>query len=208
MNIRKSMGMLLCLCSLAATAQEAWDIDRCMAYAVEHNRTVKQRKLESDNYKIEAIGQFLPGVSGSVSAQYSYGRSVDPGTNTYISQSHLHLTIYVQQRLCHGRLDAYLSGRKPYQPSAAGKSERTVRQSRPAGSERQYRTRNLPGIHRRSLLLRNDPPGRTEAGRKRLISLQDPTPRSVGTERHGGRGTNGSPASHRCLQPDPSAQPL
>ncbi len=90
MNIRKSMGMLLCLCSLAATAQEAWDIDRCMAYAVEHNRTVKQRKLESDNYrldKIEAIGQFLPGVSGSVSAQYSYGRSVDPETNTYISQS-------------------------------------------------------------------------------------------------------------------------
>ena len=84
------MGMLLCLCSLAATAQEAWDIDRCMAYAVEHNRTVKQRKLESDNYrldKIEAIGQFLPGVSGSVSAQYSYGRSVDPETNTYISQS-------------------------------------------------------------------------------------------------------------------------
>ena len=121
---------------------------------------------------------------------------------------HLHLTIYVQQRLCHGRLDAYLSGRKPYQPSAAGKSERTVRQSRPAGSERQYRTRNLPGIHRRSLLLRNDPPGRTEAGRKRLISLQDPPTRSVGTERHGGRGTNGSPASHRCLQPDPSAQPL
>ena len=33
MNIRKSMGMLLCLCSLSATAQEAWDIDRCMAYA-------------------------------------------------------------------------------------------------------------------------------------------------------------------------------
>ena len=51
---------------------------------------MKQRKLEADNYrldKIEAIGQFLPGVSGSVSAQYSYGRSVDPGTNTYISQS-------------------------------------------------------------------------------------------------------------------------
>ena len=77
-------------CSLSAAAQEAWDIDRCMAYAVEHNRTVKQRKLEADNYrldKMKAIGQFLPGVSGSVSAQYSYGRSVDPATNTYVSQS-------------------------------------------------------------------------------------------------------------------------
>lgn len=82
--------MLLCLCSLSAAAQEKWDIDRCMAYAVEHNRTVKQRRLEADNYRLDrmkAIGQFLPGVSGSVGAQYSFGRSVDPATNTYISQS-------------------------------------------------------------------------------------------------------------------------
>ena len=82
--------MLLCLCSLSAAAQEKWDIDRCMAYAVEHNRTVKQRQLEADNYRLDrmkAIGQFLPGVSGSVGAQYSFGRSVDPATNTYISQS-------------------------------------------------------------------------------------------------------------------------
>ena len=90
MNIRKSIGVLLCLCSLSAAAQEKWDIDRCMAYAVEHNRTVKQRQLEADNYRLDrmkAIGQFLPGVSGSVGAQYSFGRSVDPATNTYISQS-------------------------------------------------------------------------------------------------------------------------
>ena len=90
MNIQKILGALLCLCSLSATAQEAWNIDRCMAYAIEHNRTVKQRKLEADNYrldKMKAIGQFLPGVSGSVNAQYSYGRSVDPATNTYVSQS-------------------------------------------------------------------------------------------------------------------------
>ena len=90
MNIRKSIGVLLCLCSLSAAAQEKWDIDRCMAYAVEHNRTVKQRRLEADNYRLDrmkAIGQFLPGVSGSVGAQYSFGRSVDPATNTYISQS-------------------------------------------------------------------------------------------------------------------------
>ena len=90
MNIQKSIAVMLCFCSLSAAAQEAWDIDRCMAYAVEHNRTVKQRKLEADNYrldKMKAIGQFLPGVSGSVSAQYSYGRSVDPATNTYVSQS-------------------------------------------------------------------------------------------------------------------------
>lgn len=89
-TIKKSFLLLACLCNLSLTAQEVWDVDRCMAYAVDHNRTVKQRNLEADNYRLErmkAIGQFLPGVSGSVSAQYNFGRSVDPETNTYKSES-------------------------------------------------------------------------------------------------------------------------
>lgn len=67
-------------------AQQAWDVDMCMRYAVEHNRTVRQLELESDNYgldRIKAIGNFLPGISGGTSLQYNWGRSVDPETNTY-----------------------------------------------------------------------------------------------------------------------------
>ena len=67
-------------------AQEAWSVDRCMKYAVEHNRTVKQRMYEVDNYKIDrlnAIGNFLPGINASSSVEYNWGRSVDPETNTY-----------------------------------------------------------------------------------------------------------------------------
>ena len=81
---------LTALCFSAASlqlhAQEVWSVDRCMAYAVEHNRTVRQRSYEVDNYKIDrmnAIGSFLPGISGGSSLQYSWGRSVDPETNTY-----------------------------------------------------------------------------------------------------------------------------
>lgn len=73
-------------CGLAATAQEAWDVDRCMSYAVKHNRTVKQRRLEADNYRLDrlkAIGGFLPGISASAGVQYNFGRSVDPETNIY-----------------------------------------------------------------------------------------------------------------------------
>lgn len=80
----------LCLCSCShissLMAQEMWSIDQCMHYAVTHNRTVKQRQLEADNDKMEqikAIGNFLPGISGNISAQYNFGRSVDPETNTY-----------------------------------------------------------------------------------------------------------------------------
>ena len=73
-------------CGLAATAQEAWDVDRCMSYAVKHNRTVKQRRLEADNYRLDrlkAIGSFLPGINASAGVQYNFGRSVDPETNIY-----------------------------------------------------------------------------------------------------------------------------
>lgn len=71
---------------LASTAQEAWDVDRCMSYAVKHNRTVKQRRLEADNYRLDrlkAIGNFLPGINASAGVQYNFGRSVDPETNIY-----------------------------------------------------------------------------------------------------------------------------
>ena len=87
---KQSLLLLVSLWSLNITAQEVWNIDQCMAYAVEHNHIVKQRHLEADNYRMDrmkAIGQFLPGVSGNVSAQYNFGRSVDPETNTYISKS-------------------------------------------------------------------------------------------------------------------------
>ena len=85
----KKITVLLFLavgCGLAATAQEAWDVDRCMSYAVKHNRTVKQRRLEADNYRLDrlkAIGSFLPGINASAGVQYNFGRSVDPETNIY-----------------------------------------------------------------------------------------------------------------------------
>ena len=58
----KKITVLLFLavgCGLAATAQEAWDVDRCMSYAVKHNRTVKQRRLEADNYRLDRLKAYI-----------------------------------------------------------------------------------------------------------------------------------------------------
>ena len=90
MNKKNLLRMMICFFSgwigLEAAAQEVWDVDRCMDYAVQHNRTVRQRELEADNARLDrmkAIGSFLPGVSAGTSIQYNFGRSVDPETNTY-----------------------------------------------------------------------------------------------------------------------------
>ena len=54
-DMSKHKGIAITLCLLACcygsrpAAQEIWDVDRCMEYAVKHNRTVRQRPLEADN---------------------------------------------------------------------------------------------------------------------------------------------------------------
>ena len=67
-------------------------LDECMAYAVEHSPVVRQQDYTNRNYRqdyIESVAALVPSVSGSVSATTSFGRSVDPETNTYTDVSNL-----------------------------------------------------------------------------------------------------------------------
>lgn len=86
-NHTKSRLLLFSLLfTLSVGAQEVWDVDRCMDYAVKNNHGIRQREFELDNAgmdRLAALGSFLPGVSANTSVQYSYGRSIDPKTNTY-----------------------------------------------------------------------------------------------------------------------------
>ena len=86
----KKLSIILLLMSQQTLAQSSWTIQQCMQYAVEHNHEVRQSELELDNKwatKLGAIGSFLPSVSASTGAQYSFGRAIDPETNTYTNVS-------------------------------------------------------------------------------------------------------------------------
>ena len=87
-NLMKSLMCLAAATFLSACihAQQAWTVDDCMAFAVENNREVRQARLTLDSYAAlhrQAKVAFTPALSGSVGAQTSFGRSVDPATNTY-----------------------------------------------------------------------------------------------------------------------------
>lgn len=75
----------------ATVAQEKlWTMDECMRYAVENSPSVKKQVHTSDTYKAErnaAVASFFPAASANVGAQYSFGRSIDPKTNTYNNTS-------------------------------------------------------------------------------------------------------------------------
>lgn len=79
--------------SLAASMmgqEKIWSLDDCMRYAVENSPKVKQQVYTNNTYKAEhqsAIASFLPSISTQVDAQYRFGRSVDPETNTYVNTS-------------------------------------------------------------------------------------------------------------------------
>lgn len=79
------MGMCAMPC-LPVTAQEAWSMDRCMNYAVQHAHRVQKSRIDAENAELvaeRARGAFIPSLNAGVGGQLSWGRNVDPETNTY-----------------------------------------------------------------------------------------------------------------------------
>lgn len=69
-------------------AQQKWSLNQCISYAIENNIQLKEYEI-SEELSLEDVQQskrnMLPGVNASTSAGLSFGRSVDPTTNTYIN---------------------------------------------------------------------------------------------------------------------------
>ena len=86
MNKRFSIILLNVVCSVAAGAQQPWSMDRCIGYALEHATEIRRQQAEQrqtlTDYRT-AMLDFLPSVSAQTSGQYSWGRNIDPETNTY-----------------------------------------------------------------------------------------------------------------------------
>lgn len=63
-----------------------WSMERCMAYAAEHASQVVQARWDvasATATRNEALADFFPSVSAQVGGQFSWGRNIDPETNTY-----------------------------------------------------------------------------------------------------------------------------
>ncbi len=76
----------------AGTPAVRMTLNDCMAYAVEHSPAVRQQDYTNRNYRqeyIESVAALVPSVGGSIGASTSFGRSVDPETNTYTDVSNL-----------------------------------------------------------------------------------------------------------------------
>lgn len=70
--------------------QKKWTLEECVAYALENNISIQQSELDlkvSDVLKMEALGKFLPDISGTANYGINTGANINPATNQFENQS-------------------------------------------------------------------------------------------------------------------------
>lgn len=70
-------------------SQEAWNLEKCIDYAIQNNKNLEQLKLQlqlAENEILQDKLKLLPSVNGAVVHGYNWGQTVDRYTNTFASQ--------------------------------------------------------------------------------------------------------------------------
>ncbi len=86
--------LLACILLLATSKihaqQDTWDLRRCVEYAIANNISVKQADVTARTFALQAKfarAQIYPNVGFNTSGGLNFGRSVDPTSNQYTTNS-------------------------------------------------------------------------------------------------------------------------
>lgn len=87
--MRLFFSLLFIGISICQANAQVWTLDKCVSYAMENNLNLKQSKLNVDLAEVnKSDGRYAmyPNLNGSTSRAHSYGRAINPLTNSYVSQ--------------------------------------------------------------------------------------------------------------------------
>ncbi|MFN3640081.1 MAG: TolC family protein [Flavobacterium sp.] len=76
--------------ALLAQTNKKWTLSECVAYVLENNITIKQSELDlktTDIEKLEAIGNFLPGLQATANYAINTGANINPATNQFENET-------------------------------------------------------------------------------------------------------------------------
>ncbi|HEU4470204.1 MAG TPA: TolC family protein, partial [Flavisolibacter sp.] len=83
---KKVFCLLLVLLAIRVNAQENWSLEKCVAYAVANNISIKQAdvqaRLSALQVKLSEAGRY-PNAGLGASGGYNLGRSINPATNVF-----------------------------------------------------------------------------------------------------------------------------
>ena len=74
------------LLPLLGYSQTYWTLEKCIAYALENNISIKQSEFDlqtTEVDKLQAKGAFLPSLNGNVTYSLNEGKNINPVTNQY-----------------------------------------------------------------------------------------------------------------------------
>src|SRR6476619_3089816 len=88
---RPSLGFFfLLITAFTIKAQDKWDLQRCVTYAMQNNISVKQADIQARisalQLKLSEAGR-LPNVGFSSNGGYNFGPSINPATNSVENKS-------------------------------------------------------------------------------------------------------------------------
>ncbi len=90
--------LLFLLTGNALAAQETWNLNQCVSFAIENNIGLKKmqvlEQMATEDYK-QAKRNMLPELNASSNAGWSFGRSIDPNTNDYVNTGFFNNTYQV-----------------------------------------------------------------------------------------------------------------
>ncbi len=89
---RKTIAFIVFATAMAVGAgAQGMTLNECMRYAVSNSTKVRIQQAAVDDAQLArrdaVLKAFSPSVSGSTSASYNFGRSIDPQTNTYFNET-------------------------------------------------------------------------------------------------------------------------
>ena len=88
------MMILACTTTVYASGQNPMTLRDCMAYAISNSTKMRIQQAETGDAQIARrsaiLRAFTPGISASTYAYYNFGRSIDPETNTYVTETSFH----------------------------------------------------------------------------------------------------------------------
>ena len=89
------LSLFFAASSLVLVAQEPaqWDLQSCVAYAIQHNISVQQADVQTRVAKLQAEAAksgMLPTINGSSGTGLRIGRSIDPTTNGFSNTQFLY----------------------------------------------------------------------------------------------------------------------
>lgn len=88
--MRNIVFICFLLAALISPAQELWDLKKCVDFALDNNLQVKQNQLNqeiSESNYLRSKAATLPTLNGFASHNYNFGRTIDPFTNQFATQT-------------------------------------------------------------------------------------------------------------------------